>query len=269
MRRVWLLMLAVSALSGCHKQEIANGSHFNLDSIPDQRLEAPTVTVTDARPAWERRTYSGTFTLIPLENLHPSPLQHLQHIFREETAGLSEPPSDVQLVLQSFRVVANSEAPRPNIDGLAWPTGPIDFGPSGSPGGAAFAVAFYVTIVLVAETAVISYEAGKLVAYDLRHAHDRPKELRDAYDPGLTCDIRATAALQWRDGKRREIDLRAVVHGSGIAADAGWQNELRAAVQGACTQLALECKDRILHPEAANSPVRKLIVPAYTAYSGN
>jgi hypothetical protein len=173
-------------------------------------------------------------------------------------------------MLKSFRIVANAEELRPHVDGFALPGGSLNM-ESGSSGGAGavFLVAFYVTAVVLVETAVISYEVSTLLAHDLRHAYDRPKELHDAYDRGLTCDIQATASLEWSDGRRREIDLRGLIHGSETLVDREWQNEIRDSVQGACTQMALECRDRLLHPEAARSAVNKPLVPAYTAYSGN
>ncbi|MFL5245988.1 MAG: hypothetical protein ACJ8FY_28290 [Gemmataceae bacterium] len=184
-------------------------------------------------------------------------------------ATLPDPPNNLRLVLGSFRVVANTEEPRPYIAPLAFPGGPTNLGSGcNSAAGALVLLAFCVAVVVVAETAVISYEAGTLAVHDLRHAYDRPKELREAYDRGLTCDIHATASLEWPDGRRREIDLRGLVHGSETLADREWQSEIRTSVQGACTQMALECKNRVLHPEAVASSVNKPKAPAFTAYGG-
>src|SRR5579859_7467118 len=100
MRRVLYCVLCMPSLIGCHEQEIAKRSHFDLDKVPDRQVQALTsVTITDDRPAWEGRSYTGTFTLIPLDNLHPSPLEHLKHAFQEELTGLPDPPSDLRLML--------------------------------------------------------------------------------------------------------------------------------------------------------------------------
>ena len=64
--------------------------------------------IIDARPFWEKRYYEGHVTLVPLENLKPSPLAHLENVIRMKSEELPDPPCKATLTLQSFRLVSQN-----------------------------------------------------------------------------------------------------------------------------------------------------------------
>jgi hypothetical protein len=275
MRRFIAITLLAIGLVGCHKQEIAKVPQINLDNLPDQRVEAPlALMITDARPEWERRYFEGAITLVPLEQLTPSPMDRLEWEIQCQARELPEPPCRVFLELQSFRVANCTQESLPTLEGvvLGFPQKPL-FESCGSGYGAIFFLGLYVTVVGVVDIAILGYDAAIAAKRYVHHANDRPRELVTDYATGVNCDIRVAARLEWPDGRRQAMEIRGLVNRSDLPAEkvtSGDHGEdIRLVVHAACVAVGKEFAERVLHPDAAARLGPKTPAPAFTAFSGN
>jgi hypothetical protein len=275
MRRVVLFALLQICLTGCHKQEIALGPQFKLDSLPERRVEAPVeVTIDDKRPDWERRYFEGDVIFYPLEQMTPSPIERLQRQIEVQVGELPERPCKVALDLESFRVVNCNYASLPCL-------APVWFGfPQekviDDPGDryvALVVLGIYVAIVGAADVCILGYDAAVTAIRYVHYTHAKPRELVVDYPAGLTCDIRGTATLAWPDGRREKREVHALLNRSDIAQENGPSldraEDVRLIVTAACKAFGQDFRERILHPDMPLELGPKLPTPVWTAYSGN
>jgi hypothetical protein len=279
MRRIVLFAVMSLLLIGCHKQQIANGPQFNLDSLPEERVEAPVeVTIEDKRPDWERRYFEGDVTLFPLEQMTPSPIVRLQREIEDRTRELPEPARNVTLDLESFRIVSCTHADLPCLEPVVFgfPKEKVfDCSNCGAHDGyaAVIVLGLYVAIVTAADLGVLGYDAAVTAIRYAHYSGAKPRELLVNYPDGLTCDIRATATLHWPDGRHKKLDLHAIVNRSDLAqeeaATRDRAEDVRLILTAACRAFGQEFRERVLNPDMPGELGPKQPIPVWTAYSGN
>jgi hypothetical protein len=272
----FILSVVAFALAGCQTHRISKDTVFNLDNVPVDQVEGPVeVTIVDARPEWEKKPFDGNVSLVPLENLVPSPIQRLEREFQNRARELRERPLKVSFELQSFRVVFKDSDPFPHLEELILP----DFGSNNnlssvsSSGGELVVLGVIVAVVGVLDLAILSYDVTLTTAHCIRHSRRRLKELVADYSPGLTCDLLVAAKVEWPNGKIEEMNLGATVNRSSLRVEDGGapgrEHDLRLVVNAACSSVAREFKQRILDPKAEILPPTREVKPAFTAYSGD
>jgi hypothetical protein len=268
-------VLLLVFLAGCKNHDPIRQNMIDVRPRPVDREQKPvldhpvTVEVVDARPDWERRSFDGTFSLIPLERLDPAPKQLLRAELQACAGDLLEKPRTVRLELQSLRVVNSAEDPFIHkTRDYTWPIFPMFAG--GGPEAAVAAVAC-IGIMGAVVAGVWSYDQATELIHAYRHAHGRPPEMGEDHAPGVTCDLRAIVVSDWPDGQHREIALREVINHAPQTSERApaysTADALRDAVNGVCRQLACDWHERILNP--ASNAGSSIVVPVYTAYSGN
>jgi hypothetical protein len=275
MRRVFFLLF-VLVLSGCHKQAISQGPHFNLDNPPAKRLEAPVaVTIIDPRPDWERRYFEGDVTLFPLEQMTPPPTERLRWEIEDQACRLAEQPCKVSLNLQSFRAAHCTYANLPSLQPLWFglPNEPIYQASGGQDYFAVALLGLYVAAVGTVDAGILGYDAAVAAMRSVHNSRSRPRELLIDYPAGVACDMRVNATVAWPNGHHQEMELHAQVNRSDLPSNNGpsadLAEDIRLVVQAACTALGQEFKERIVHPEGQSEPKEKARTPAFSAYSGN
>jgi hypothetical protein len=273
------LALLLVLLAGCKNHDPIRQNMIDVRPSPIEREQAPaldhpvTIEVVDARPDWERRPFDGTCSLIPLERLDPAPEQLLKAELQSSAGDLPDLPSAVRLEIQSFRVVNSTEDPFIHeTHSCRSPITPIF--PDGIGGGGPWMAAVAVACLGILGTAVVgiwTYDQATELIHAYRHAHGRPPEMGESYARGVTCDLRAVVVSDWPNGEHREIALREVINHAPQASERTpaytTADAVRDAVNGVCRQLACDWHERILNP--ASSAGSGVVVPVYTAYSGN
>jgi hypothetical protein len=277
MSRLLVYLLLLTLVSGCNRQEIA--TRFWLKDLPDKPAQLPgEVTVQDTRPEWEHRAFQGTFSLVPLENIEPAPVELLQREIEQQTLGLPEPPSKMRLELQSFRVVLSEEDSFLHHDrhyGFAGLNGPcLASGGNTSSGSAACELAFlavFVIAVAVVDCGTYACDLTTEFVHNQRHVHSRPEEMTDDYARGVTCDVRIKLVTDWANGRRNEMELREVVNHREQEFERGppytTSDAVRDSVRDVCEQLARDWREKLLHPESDVGTGKP--TPVFSVHSGN
>jgi hypothetical protein len=277
MRRFFVYLLLLTLVSGCNRQEIA--TRFWLDDLPDKPAQVPgEVAIQDARPEWEHRAFQGVFSLVPMENIEPSPIELLKRAFEKQMLELSDPPSKIRMELQSFRVVINTEDPvelhndhsdSPSSSGSS-SSGLGNIGGGGWEG-AAFCAAVLVGVIAVTVLIGCAYVGTTELVHAVQHTHSRPKEFTGDYARGATCDARLSVVAEWPNGRRSEMQLREVVNH--IEREFEYtrpytmHDALGDSIRGVCYQMAHDWHEKLLHP--ASEVGTGTPTPVFTVHSGN
>jgi hypothetical protein len=221
----WAVLLMFSA--GCKSFPLAPGPEIGLAAPPPVGAGAFPLEVVDARPAWERRYYEGDISFLPLENVTPSPWPHLQRELDNQFAEMPDRPCRGKLVVRSFRVIVNdeervqaaeeerhqAEQERKDRDretnrqlreaGMRVKDDDDD------PLGEIFGEAMTEVVV---ELGKLAYGGLKTLATGKRTLRGPPRQLGEDYGPDATCQIKATATLEWPDGRSEHRDLCVTVN---------------------------------------------------------
>jgi hypothetical protein len=272
MRKVCALAIMLIALAGCKSKPIYHGPNYPLAEFPDKAAAGPVaVEIVDARPFWEKRYYEGGTAFLPLENLRPSPMPLLNEEIQREAQGLPSPPNRVVVKLNSFRIVIRDnkqeEADKAIADDQQQcldDADPDDL------------VGTLIGILLEDGIRGLIRECRRGIeewGQKERHLKGPPRSLDGKYELGASCEIRAVATLEWSNGQRRDVPLRALVNSEELSPENGIpfgrNNDVRAAVLAACNQVASEWKERTLHPNVpAENPAPLVPAPQFSAFSG-
>jgi hypothetical protein len=272
MRRFFVYLLLLTLVSGCNRQEIA--TRFWLDNLPDKPAQVPgEVTIQDTRPEWEHRAFQGVFSLVPLENIEPSPIELLKCEIERQMLELSDPPCKVRMELQSFRVVLSTEDSFLHHDrNYGFPCMcPNGLGAGNGGWEAVALLAFFVTVIAAVELGVFTYDTTTEFVRDQQHLHSRPKELTGDYARGVTCDARIKLVAEWPNGRHTEMQLREMVNHIEQEFDHGppytTSDAVRDSVRDVCEQIAGDWREKLLHP--ASEVGTGTPTPVFTVHSGN
>jgi hypothetical protein len=270
----WIRFFAVAAiaLAGCQTKPLYHGPDFQLAPTPaTNAAKTPLVVeIIDQRPWWEHRYYEGNKAFVPLENVRPSPLAHLSDEIQRQARELPTPPQKVQLTLTSFRIVmCDSMADQRDNERDEEYSQRISDAESDDLLGTIAGVLIECGIrAAIQECRQGIEEWGQKE----RHLKGPPRHLDGKYPLGITCEMRATAKLQWSSGSCRDLDLRTFVNaGELVVGDSTYSDSeaVNAAVLASCAQMAILVKDKIKNPQTSASSDAKKSGPQFTAFGGN
>jgi hypothetical protein len=271
MRKITIAAWLVLLLAGCQSKPIYRGPNYSLNEFPDQAVVGPVaVDFVDARPFWEKRYYEGGTAFVPLENLRPSPLPLLTEEIQREARCLPTPPNRVIVKLSSFRIVMRDNKQEEADKAVAEKQQQeLDDAEPSEIFGTIVGIVMEGCVRTIIEECRLNIEEWKQKEL---HLQGPPRQLDGHYELGVSCEIRAVASLEWSNGQRRDVPLRALVAGEELTPDTGVpygkNNNVRAAVFAACSQIAAECKQGILQPNATAEKPHEAPNPQFTAYSG-
>jgi hypothetical protein len=257
----FLLML----LGGCKTKPIYHGPNYALGDLSGVVPAEPlALEVVDARPWWEHRYYDGYFKFVPMENLRPSPLPFIAEEVQRQASALSDPPRHVKLMIDSFRVVWYDAAEEAEEKAKTFVL-TEDFEADDFQGLVAaimaegVAQAVYRSILLCRDGVI---EWGQKE----RHLHGPPRHVKEVYPEGLSCDLRASAELEWKDGRKQIVQMRALVNAAAMMDENS--DAMRNTVMAACVQAAQQLAERVKNPNAGQD-ARSSLPIQFTAFGGN
>jgi len=270
MRKTLTAALMLLALAGCKTKPIYPGTNYQLNEIPEKAPQGPVaLEIEDSRPWWEKRYYEGYFQMVPLENLKPSPLPLLAQDIQRQATELPDPPQRAKVVLESFRVVIYDKAKEEEELNRTFVL-TDDFEPE-KPEDILGGIFGECIAQMVYAAALLSRDGLSEWGHKERHLHGPPRHIKDEYPEGLSCDLRATAYLEWTDGRKQTMKLHALTSGASLTEDQ-WSrfeggDQMGAAVITAIDVLAQQWAARIKDPTAGEA--KKGVTPQFTSYSGN
>ncbi len=265
MPRLVSVAYALLALCGCTSKPIYHGPNYTLQDVPAGAVASNLdLKVVDGRPDWERRYYEGTVTCVPLENLRPSPFGYLSDAIKLEIDKLPGPPCQVELTVNSFRVVFSEEEKKKEAERRKNESDEgLQVEDDDSVAGMMVSTFLIGPLLEIGKLGLAGcYEQIREGVSEWgpkeRHLKGPPRQMKEHYCDGRTCDIRATALLEWPDGRMRTLNLRGL----------NTSDEINPAVVAACNLVAQELNQMIRNP---NTSLQKDASrqPAYTAYGGN
>jgi hypothetical protein len=270
MRKILAEAMVLLAFAGCKTKPLYHGTNYQLNEVPEKAPIGPVaLEIEDSRPWWEKRYYEGYFQMVLLENLKPSPLPLLAQEIQRQATELPDPPQRARVVLDSFRVVIYDKAKEEEEQNRTFVL-TDDFEPE-KPEDIFGGILGECIAQIVYGVALLSRDGIAEWGHKERHLHGPPRHIKDEYPEGLNCDIRATAYVEWADGRTQTMKLHALTSGTVLTEDQ-WSrfeggDQMGAAVVTAIDVLAKEWATRIKDPTAGE--VKKGVTPQFKSYSGN
>ncbi len=204
----WILphIILMASLSGGFAQVA-----LPVAAEPSARPSLP-LAIEDQRPDWERHSKDCAVDFVALEDCVAPPWNLLADALQRATSSWADPPCRATLELLSFRVVVKPQAADERS-----PFAPLNLkGCSGIGGGPAKAIGLVVLVTAV--TAVegvywLGRGAVEGVTGCRRTALGPPYTLGDAYQSGITCEVRGRLVLHWSDGRTQQTEVVGVANG--------------------------------------------------------
>ena len=233
-RGVWAGLVACAVGVGCVGPQYYSPPPEQLPPIAD--VGGTAVQLTDQRPEWEKKPFTGVVCLYHLGKAHPSAWAQLAEEANAAVAAMPQKPQRVEVAVTSFRLVrAGDTAPRFRD----WSAGP-----SANPGAR--------TQEMIrangeererrlAQNGSVSGSApsratGDHVGTDVEVAfasQDDPRRMLRDHPVGASCAIRATVRLVFPDGREQTVDVKTIARGANETGTAYWGEALDFAAKAA------------------------------------
>jgi len=234
-RGVWAALVVCAAGSGCMGPQYYTPAPEQLPQPAN--VNGTMVQITDQRPEWEKKPFTGKVCLYDLGKSHPNAWAQLSEEVNAIIAELPQKPERAEVVVTSFRIVRNPEARQGYRD--------LSAGPNPNP-----EVSKHPALARrVADDEKRQRNAQERSSGDpgsgfdmLFASADDPRRMLQNHPAGASCALQATIRLVFPGGQEQSMDVKAMTRGANESGTSYWGDALEFATRSAVQQFGRQVR---------------------------
>jgi hypothetical protein len=225
-RGVWARLVVCALAAGCTGPQYYPAPPENLPSPAN--VAGVAVQITDQRPEWEKKPFTGVVCLYHLGKAHPDAWAQLAEETNAVVAAMSQKPERVEVVVSSFRLVRSADTVPRFRD--------FSNGPHPNPAMRTQQMA-RANAEERERTLARNGSTGDGPPNKVERAlapKDDPRRLLADHPAGASCSIRATVRLAFANGLTQTVEVQTIARAPNDSGTGYWgeaiDNAARAAV---------------------------------------